>query len=41
VPPEFLTDYRPDVVIVMNPIYRREIQQLIENLGVTCQVMTA
>ena len=33
VPPEFLQEYRPDVVIVMNPIYMQEIQQMTADLG--------
>jgi SAM-dependent methyltransferase len=33
--PEFLREYRPDVVIVMNPIYEEEIRQLTEGLGLT------
>jgi SAM-dependent methyltransferase len=41
VPPEFLQKYQPDVVIVMNPIYKNEIQQLIEGLGLTSQIMCA
>jgi SAM-dependent methyltransferase len=41
VPPEFLREYRPDVVIVMNPIYRREIRNFIECLGQTCKLMSA
>ncbi len=37
VPPEFLKDYRPEVVLIMNPIYQTEIQQLTERLGVALQ----
>lgn len=33
VPPEFLRDYRPEVVIVMNPVYKDEIQQRARHLG--------
>lgn len=33
VPPEFLRDYQPDVIIVMNPIYKREILQLTKKVG--------
>jgi hypothetical protein len=39
VPPEFLRDYQPDVVIVMNPIYKSEIQQLIKSLGLTAKFL--
>jgi hypothetical protein len=33
IPPERLKQYRPDAVIVMNPIYRSEIRQNLERLG--------
>ena len=33
VSPKFLRDYQPDVIVVMNPIYRREIRQLTKKLG--------
>ncbi|UCG54873.1 MAG: hypothetical protein JSV32_01245, partial [Dehalococcoidia bacterium] len=33
VAPYFLRDYQPDVVLVMNPIYKSEIQQLTKKLG--------
>lgn len=35
VPPEFLREYQPDVIIVMNPIYKNEIRQLAKNLDLT------
>ena len=35
--PEFLREYRPDVVIVMNPIYCDEIKRDLEKLGVQAQ----
>lgn len=41
VPPEVLRDHRPDIVIVMNPMYKREIQQLIEGLGLTPKLLCA
>lgn len=41
VPPEFLRDYQPDVVIVINPIYQSEIQQITEGLGLTPQFIYA
>jgi len=37
--PEFLREYRPDVVIVMNPIYCNEIQQDLDRMGVTAELM--
>ena len=39
VAPEFLRDYQPDVVIVMNPLYDREIRQIIRNLGLATEVL--
>ena len=41
VAPEFLRDYRPDAVIVMNSIYCREIGEQLESLGVTAELLTA
>jgi len=34
IPPEFLQKYRPDVIIVMNPIYMNEIQNMVKNIGI-------
>jgi SAM-dependent methyltransferase len=39
VSPEFLIDHQPDVIIVMNPIYKKEIQQTVEGLGLTAEFM--
>ncbi|MEZ4613304.1 MAG: hypothetical protein R2838_24200 [Caldilineaceae bacterium] len=38
--PEFLVDYRPDLVIVMNPIYKPEIERDLARLGVVAEVLT-
>ncbi len=40
VAPIFLKEYRPDVVIVMNAIYRAEIVQDLNQLGLTPVVTT-
>ncbi|MGH7495309.1 MAG: methyltransferase domain-containing protein [bacterium] len=40
VAPAFLRDYRPDTVIVMNPIYRNEIQQALNSMGLCPEVKT-
>jgi len=37
VAPEFLTEYRPEVVLVMSPIYLPEISAELERLGVRPQ----
>ena len=39
VPPAFLQEYRPDVVLVMNPIYHNEIQGQPRSLKVTVEVL--
>ncbi|NET54164.1 MAG: methyltransferase domain-containing protein [Merismopedia sp. SIO2A8] len=39
VPPEFLGEYKPDVVIIMNPIYEGEIRELVKGLGLTAEFM--
>jgi hypothetical protein len=41
VPPEFLVSYRPDVVILMNPIYEQEIQKQMYRLGISAQLVHA
>lgn len=37
--PEFLRSYRPDNVIVMNPIYCKEIREDLNRLGVTAKLL--
>lgn len=39
VPPEFLKEYKPDQVIVMNAIYCNEIQQMLDGMGVITEVV--
>ena len=39
--PDQLKSCRPDVIIVMNPVYRAEIERLIDELGVKADVMIA
>jgi hypothetical protein len=41
VSPEFLRDYQPDIVVVMNPIYQNEIEQLAERLGLAPEFVCA
>jgi ubiquinone/menaquinone biosynthesis C-methylase UbiE len=38
--PQMLTEYKPDVVIVMNPIYRDEIVAQLDQLGLQPEVLT-
>ncbi|HWQ95763.1 MAG TPA: class I SAM-dependent methyltransferase [Candidatus Methylomirabilis sp.] len=37
--PEFLREYRPDIAIVMNPIYKNEIQQTLDRSRLLTQLM--
>ena len=39
--PDFLTAYQPDIVILMNPLYQEEIAQMLEELGVTAEIVIA
>ena len=39
VSPTFLLDYQPDNVIVMNPVYREEIRQSLERMGLAPQII--
>ncbi len=39
VSPEFLKDYQPDYVIVMNPIYCQEIQKDLDKYGVSAKLL--
>lgn len=39
VAPEFLVDYRPDIVVAMNPVYRDEIRQELDRLGVRADLV--
>jgi SAM-dependent methyltransferase len=38
--PETLTEIRPDFLILMNPIYRNEVQGIVDNLGLSPQILT-
>jgi SAM-dependent methyltransferase len=40
VPPEFLKEYRPDMVLLMNPIYRLEVQGMLDQMHVAADVWT-
>jgi hypothetical protein len=41
VPPQFLTGYQPDIVIIMNPNYQGEIQNQLKDLGVRADIYQA
>ncbi|MDL5502674.1 MAG: hypothetical protein QSU88_05600, partial [Candidatus Methanoperedens sp.] len=38
VAPEFLIKYKPDIVIVMNPIYCNEIQETLDKIGIIAEL---
>jgi 2-polyprenyl-3-methyl-5-hydroxy-6-metoxy-1,4-benzoquinol methylase len=40
VAPASLREYRPEVIIVMNPLYQEEIRQTIEHLGVQAELLS-
>lgn len=39
IPPSYLQEYRPDVVIVTNPTFEIEIRKQVEDLGLTCNFL--
>lgn len=41
VPPQFLRDYQPDAIIVMNPLYQDEIRGISSQMGIAAQVILA
>lgn len=41
VAPEFIQTYRPDTIIVMNPIYQHEIHALVNQLGLKAELILA
>ena len=38
-PPEFLRKYNPDVVIIMNPVYIKEIKRDLNNMGIDPEII--
>ena len=41
VAPEEMADYHPDIVIVMNPLYKQEIQDMLNEMNLNPKVLTA
>ena len=39
VSPEFIRDYKPDTVIIMNPIYSKEIGQMLHEMGLSPELL--
>ncbi|MEO8097258.1 MAG: class I SAM-dependent methyltransferase [Acidobacteriota bacterium] len=40
VAPEFLNEYRPDVIVLMNPIYKSEVETSLKAMGVQAELLT-
>jgi SAM-dependent methyltransferase len=40
VTPDFLTEYRPDLVILMNPLYQGEVQAILQQKGLHPQIVS-
>jgi len=40
VAPGFLVDYRPDMVVIMNPVYQQEVRQELARLGLVSELVT-
>ena len=41
VPPEFLLEYQPDVIVIMNSVYKSEIKELCKQLGLSAEMRCA
>jgi hypothetical protein len=41
VAPDFLAEFRPTSIILMNPIYREEVKAQLSELGVTAEMFDA
>jgi C-methyltransferase C-terminal domain len=39
VPPDFLKEFQPQIVVLMNPIYRQEVEDQLRRLGVIAKVL--
>ena len=39
VSPTFLKEYQPDIIVIMNPIYKHEIRSISKELGLTAEFM--
>jgi hypothetical protein len=39
VPPEFLSEYKPENIVVMNPVYHDEIRTLVHEMGIESRVL--
>jgi hypothetical protein len=41
VPPNFLKKYQPDIIIVMNPVYKDEIENIVTRMNLRPSILTA
>jgi SAM-dependent methyltransferase len=41
VPPAFMTEYSPDIIVIMNAVYEEEIRRAAANLNLTCEFVLA
>jgi SAM-dependent methyltransferase len=41
VAPEFLRDYRPDIVLLTNPTYEAEVRKKVDGMGIHCDFLAA
>ena len=39
VSPEFLVDYQPDIILLMNSVYRTEVEQKLQSLGIPGEIV--
>jgi hypothetical protein len=39
VSPNFLKDYKPEVIIIMNPVYLDEIRKMVETMGIKAEYL--
>jgi hypothetical protein len=39
IPPKFLKTYKPDILIIMNPIYKKEIEKIIRDLKIKTKIL--
>jgi hypothetical protein len=41
VAPEFLREYRPDILLLTNPTYEEEVRKKVEEMAISCEFLTA
>ena len=41
VTPEFLAEFKPETIVLMNALYQDEIRQQVEELGLDCEFLVA